>query len=231
MTLIQTLSSLVQFRHRAAQPEDIQWLSYHIPKTAGSSLRQMLYEAFGRSSVLSVYRPDEAKVLGKGNAIPIRIGASVVHGHFKPHPKHNELFPNAHSMAWVRDPIQRIWSLVGHLLDLQWKHPHYAMLHNLYVTKGVESQHDIVERIVKDGSIPYMVNAYSRFFSAVDIQDLSFVGSMHNFSASIASLNREFDLSLKPLHRNSRTRAGIPSSLSNLKYLLEHEYSLVDDYL
>ena len=231
MTLIRKLSSLFQFRHRKLQPENIQLLSYHIPKTAGSSLRQMLYKEFGRSSIFSVYRPNEAKTFGKGNAIPIRIGANVVHGHFKPHPKHSELFPNAHSMVWVRDPIQRIWSLVGHLLDLQWKHPHYEMLHHLYVTKGVANQHDIVERIIKDNSIPYMVDAYSRFFSAVDIQDLSFVGSMQNFSASIDSLNKEFDLSLKPLHRNSSTRAGMPGSLDNLKYLLEHEYSLVDDYL
>ncbi|WP_420934007.1 hypothetical protein ACOJR9_16595 [Alteromonas sp. A081] len=231
MILIQTLSSLFQFQHRKPQPKDIQWLSYHIPKTAGSSLRQMLYKEFGRSRVFSVYRPDEAKKFGKGNAIPIRISASVVHGHFKPHPKHSELFPNAHSMVWVRDPIQRIWSLVGHLLDLQWKHPHYEMLHNLYVIKGIESQHDIVERIIKDSSIPYMVNAYSRFFSAVDIRDFSFVGSMHSFATSIELLNKEFNLSLKPLHRNSRTKAGIPQSLGNLKYLMEHEYSLVDDYL
>ena len=231
MTLIRTLSSLFQFRHGTAQPGDIKWLSYHIPKTAGSSLRQMFYKEFGRSSVYDVYRPDEAKKLGQGIPIQVTGGASIVHGHFRPHPQHCEFFPKAHRMVWVRDPIQRIWSLVGHLLDLQWKHPHYETLHKLYISKGIENQQDIVERIIKDGSIPYMVNTYTRYFSAVDIRDFSFVGSMHNFATSIELLNKEFNLSLKPLHRNSRTRAGIPQSLGNLKYLMEHEYSLVDDYL
>lgn len=231
MTLIKTLSSLFQFRHGVAQPEDIQWLSYHIPKTAGSSLRLMFYKEFGRSRIVDVYRPEEARFLGQGKPIEIPRRARVVHGHFKPHPKHSELFPNANSMVWVRDPIQRIWSLVGHLLDLQWKHPHYETLHSLFISKGIENQTDIVERIIKDGSIPYMVSAYSRFFSAVGIQKFSFVGSMHNFDNSIELLNKEFNLTLKPIHRNIRSKAGIPSTLGNLKYLMEDEYSLVDDYL
>lgn len=231
MTLIRTLSSLFRFRYGTAQPEDIQWLSYHIPKTAGSSLRQMFYREFGRSSVFDVYHPDEARSLGQGNAIQVSARSQVVHGHFKPHPRHSELFPNANSMVWVRDPIQRIWSLVGHLLDLQWKHPHYETIHNLYISKGIENQSDIVERIIKERSIPYMVTTYSRFFSEIGVQEFSFVGSMHNFATSIELLNKEFNLSLKPLHRNSRTKAGIPSTLSNLKYLMEDEYSLVDDYL
>lgn len=231
MTLLRTLSSLFQFGNGTTKPEDVQWLSYHIPKTAGSSLRQMFYKEFGRTSVFDVYRPDDAKSLGQGNVIQIAGRTRVVHGHFKPHAKHSEFFPNAHSMVWVRDPIQRIWSLVGHLLDLQWSHPHYEALHDLYISKGIENQTDIVERIIKDGSIPYMVTAYSRFFSAVGIKELSFVGSMHSFATSIELLNKEFNLSLKPLHRNSRTKAGIPSSLGSLQYLMEDEYSLVDDYL
>ena len=76
-----------------------------------------------------------------------------------------------------------------------------------------------------------MVTTYSRFFSEVGIQEFSFVGSMHNFATSIELLNKDFNLSLKPLHRNSRTKAGIPNTLSNFKYLMEDEYSLVDDYL
>jgi hypothetical protein len=191
----------------------------------------MFYEEFGSSSIFDVYRPEVAKLFGQGESIIVPQGTRVIHGHFKPHPRHSTTFPKAYSMVWVRDPIQRIWSLVGHLLDMKWKHPHYAKLHDLYVSKGIENQASIVERIIKEGSIPYMVNAYTRYFSVVDIQHFSFVGTVHNFSGSINTLHKDFDLSLKPMHKNSRTKTSIPISLGKLKYLMEHEYSLVDDYL
>lgn len=229
MTLTHSLRSLLI--GRAAQPGDIQWLSYHIPKTAGSSLRLMFYKAFGRSSVCGVYRPDDARMLGQGKVIHIPSRTRIIHGHFKPHPQHSVIYPNATSMVWVRDPVERIWSLVGHLLDLKSKHPHYETLYNLYISKGIDSQADIVERIIKEESIPYMVNAYTRFFSSLDIHKISFVGSVHNFSSSVNRLNKQFNLTLKPIHRNSRTKSSVPNSLGKLKRFMEHEYSLVDSYL
>ena len=64
-------------------------------------------------------------------------------------------------------------------------------IQNLYISEGIENQSDLLERIIKERSVPYMVTTYSRFFSEVGIQEFSFVGSMHNFATSIELLNKE----------------------------------------
>ena len=48
------------------QPRNVALVSYHIPKTAGTSFRKMLEAEFGKNNVVGLYNPQEANAFSKG---------------------------------------------------------------------------------------------------------------------------------------------------------------------
>ncbi len=146
------------------QPRNVALVSYHIPKTAGTSFRKMLEAEFGKNNVVGLYNPQEANAFSNGAELRFKNKLSAIHGHFKPHKNHKISYPSAKTMVWVRDPVERIWSHVGHLLKLKEQHPHFGELSRIYIQKGIVSQSKIVSDIIKNQTLPYMVDFYSRVF-------------------------------------------------------------------
>ena len=213
------------------QPRNVDLVSYHIPKTAGTSFRKMLEAEFGKNNVVGLYNPQEANAFSKGAELRFKNKFSAIHGHFKPHKNHKISYPSAKTMVWVRDPVERIWSHVGHLLKLKEQHPHFDELSRLYIQKGIVSQSKIVCDIIKNQTLPYMVDFYSRFFSNVSINDIDFVGSIHQFDSHVLLLNEMFSMKLKPKKTNVLSSTDIPSEVKALESLLRHEYEIVSGYL
>lgn len=81
---------------------NIRWVSYHIPKTAGSSLRASLEQNYP-SQVFGAYASTGAKEISRGEPLWLPKHCRIIHGHFKPHESHLEVFPNSKRMVWVRE--------------------------------------------------------------------------------------------------------------------------------
>lgn len=211
----------------------VTWISHHIPKTAGSSLRSSFQKAVGKTKVFGVYASTGARELSEGTPIWVPAKTIFLHGHFRPHPSHSDFYPNAERLVWVRDPIERIWSLIGHLLSEGSSHPQHQILQNLYLSKGVTNKEDIVYDLIANCRAEALTHIYKRFFSKVPIQDFAFVGSVHRYDKSIQELSNLLDMDLGKEFRNVRNKAGatIPTKILGLKDKLSAEYDIVDAYL
>ena len=220
--------------HSVDKPHlNVSLLSHHIPKTAGSSLRGAYEKAIGRRRVFGIYANTGASEMSTGKDIWVPRGAQILHGHFRPHPHHQKMFPNAMSAVWVRDPIERIWSLVGHLLALREKHPHYSFLKNAKLNANLESQESIVHAMITTDALNEFTHTYSSYFSAVPIRNFSFVGSKHKFENDLNRLSDMVGVNLKVLYLNKRSNqsAPIPAKIRNLEQYLSDEYEIVSNYL
>lgn len=208
-------------------------LSHHIPKTAGSSLRVAFEQALGVRNVYGIYANTGASAMSKGEGVWLPSKAKVLHGHFKPHINHIKTFPNAIRAVWVRDPLERIWSFVGHLLALKEKHPHYILLKAKLPKASLKSQESIVNELLLNNTIEAFTNTYSRFFNTVPIDEFSFVGSKHKYEEGLKQLSDLTEIELKKLQVNRRTGQTyqLPSSIKRLESHLLHEYKIVGDFL
>ncbi|MFZ8169796.1 hypothetical protein ACO1HB_13255 [Alteromonas macleodii] len=216
------------------QPQfNVSVLSHHIPKTAGSSLRVAFEQALGARNVYGIYANTGADTMSKGDEIWLPSKAKVLHGHFKPHINHTTIFPNAIRTVWVRDPLERIWSLVGHLLALREKHPHYILLKSMLPKASLKSQENIVEDLVLNNTIEAFTNTYSRFFDSVPIDEFRFVGSKHRYEEGLKQLSDLTEIQLETMQVNRRTGQAhqLPSSIKRLELHLLHEYEIVGDFL
>ena len=210
---------------------NVLWLSYHIPKTAGSSLRYSFETAFKATKVFGVYANSGAKELTNGFPVWTPNKCKVIHGHFKPQRSHLATFPNARRIVWVRDPIERIYSLVRHLLQIKDTHPQYAFLKENYIDNNITSIDDIVYDIIVNNSPPIFTKAYSRFFSRVPVSDLEFVGSVHNYNRDITRLSKAMGVELRESFKNVRSKKQTISNVEILKPYLKEEYDIVAPYI
>ncbi len=171
--------------------------------------------------------------MSAGEPVWVPSRSIFLHGHFRPHPLHLDQFPNAKRLVWIRDPIERIWSLVGHLLAIGVGHPHYSILEKLYFDKGITDKENIVYDLIKYKRAESLTHIYTRFFSNVPITDFDFVGSVHRYSESIDRLVGLLDMEIQTEYRNVRNKPGtqIPKRIASLKSKLGDEYDVVNAYL
>lgn len=210
----------------------VQWVSYHIPKTAGTSLRTALVKAYGTDAVFGAYRQSGSRALSQGKAIWLPNKTRVVHGHVKTHARHAEIFPNARRIVWVRDPIQRAWSLLTRLLEVKEKDPFYPLFKARYLDKGITDKEALFECFVKDNDMNRAIYGYRMYFKAIPPSEFDFVGSVHSMHEDMERLSACLGVDLGMQSRNKRTGGkDMPDSLYALKPLFEKEYRLVEPYL
>lgn len=208
-------------------------LSHHIPKTAGSSLRMAFEQSLGARNVYGIYANTGANIMSKGGEVWLPSKAKVLHGHFRPHNNHVDMFPNAVRTVWVRDPLERLWSLVGHLLALKEKHPHYLLLKSKLPDASFVSHESIVRDMILSDAVAAFTHTYSRFFNVVPINEFTFVGSKHQYEKGLRHLTNLTGIELETLQVNRRSRPTyqLPSSIKRLESYLFREYEIVSDYL
>lgn len=77
-------------------------VSIHIPRTGGTSFHWILARHFGPEAV---FRSDVADIA----RVPVPAGARAVHGHFPARTAAGR-WPRARTVAWLRDPVERLRS-------------------------------------------------------------------------------------------------------------------------
>ncbi|HEX5756903.1 MAG TPA: hypothetical protein VFY12_11200 [Arenimonas sp.] len=166
----------------------------HIPKTAGTSLRLALVEAFG-SGLMADYgdRPLQhgpwLRRLRAGLAAVHslqRRGPDCIYGHFLPL-KYVGL-RHARFALWVRDPVQRVVSRYHHYLrasaagDVM--HRRWGLLPGLSLGEFIE--------------LPHYRNTYSEYLWGFPLRRFEFVGAVERFSEDLPRFAERFGIALPP---------------------------------
>ncbi len=156
---------------RPGPPHNKKYLSIHIPKTAGVSIRNILKEHFGPGFVQYYWQITDAwgRVVDK-----VPSDATCVHGHYHAD-KLARLFPGARLITWVRDPVERVISSYHHQL----REP--DMNHSV-----CRELHDRKLSLTEYATLPLMRNEMTRYFGSKKPEDFLFIGIVEEFEPSLA---------------------------------------------
>ncbi|NET17519.1 MAG: sulfotransferase family protein, partial [Okeania sp. SIO1H6] len=89
---------------------EVEIISIHVPKTAGTTFRDLLIQVYGKEKVFNDYKKQPvSEVLLEIESQNIR----AIHGHFKVQ-KYDDYFLEAKRIIWLREPIKRLISNYWH---------------------------------------------------------------------------------------------------------------------
>jgi len=190
----------------------VELISIHIPKTAGTSFRNILGSVYGRNRVLRVDMPLQSERASHEKLIhgPKRLpgSARVLHGHFRRQDlvRHYGLGPGIPVITWLRDPVERVVSNYYYLQGIlrgivEERKRNVAILNKMEKTLLEYARADIAR------------NRMAKFLDGMDLGDLLFVGIQEYFSEDLTELARllgwkQFDR----FHHNSSEDQKAPVS-------------------
>jgi len=149
-------------------------ISVHIPKTAGTTFGQVLAQIYGDTQV--IFDNPQLDCINQIPAIEPQLRA--IHGHF-PVGKYAGHFPHAKRIVWLRHPINRILSHYFYLKSFSEVHNNDP-IHRLVL----EQQISVVEFAEQEG----MFNVLSGFTDGLPLVDFYFVGIQEYFVDDLRDL-------------------------------------------
>jgi hypothetical protein len=174
------------------------YISVHIPKTAGTFFRTLLEELSFDILFLN-YEEDNpnTKILVGGELFTPPIdqshidyffelchthsGIALMHGHFGSE-RFNHLMDNANFISWVREPIQRLFSL--YFYWRRWKPKLPNELYQYFNNKNMS-----FDEFATDTKF---INYQHRYLRGVSISNYSFIGVVEHLHESLQSLSDHF---------------------------------------
>ena len=174
---------------RRKMREDVELVSLHIPKTAGTSFRHILYQVYGEKRVTRLDMP-----LQKGGlyinglevasqTLPVR--TRVIHGHFTPATLF-KAFPKVKEVpliTWVRDPVERVISNYYYLekrlreeLDEEGKN--LDILSKMQRSLGEYASHEVNR------------NRMSKFIGSTPLERFDFIGVVERMESDLERLSQ-----------------------------------------
>lgn len=169
------------------QPE---YISVHIPKTAGSSLHKILSNNYGRH-LKHIQTPEDIRCWSRGDAYKCeKPQVKIVHGHIRPHINWRTQYPQANWICWLRDPLKRSVSAYYHLKRTQ---DLGGNNQNLYKQK----QPDLLS-FIKDEDFYPATRIYSSFLKGFEVSDFFFVGETEHFDADMKKLATKMRIEFTP---------------------------------
>ncbi len=205
---------------------NVELVSHHLPKTAGTSLFHALEAAYGPQDVLGVYDPAASATLTNGEPLPIDARIRVVHGHFRPHTNHAAQFPAARRIIWVRDPIDRCWSLLR-----QWMKYRHGAAYERFAARHLHDDADLptlFDRLVRDPDFDVVVNIYAAYLSACDPAELDFVGRSEQLGSELTRLGALLGVELGEFRENVNTeQRELPFDRATYAPFFERDYTFL----
>jgi Sulfotransferase family len=211
---------------------NVEWLSHHIPKTAGSSFYYSLDHAYRGKHIQGVYPFNNLpKRLTTGQSIWVRKSTKVIHGHFRPHKNQLLQFPNAKRIIWIRDPVERNISYLQHLLRTEHNNIWQAnYIRANYNPEGRDFE-ELLSRMIDDPELYQSTRIYESFFqSEFQKSDFAFIGWVNQYTKDLARLEKimgtrlpEFRIGVKPDKSSHRVDNVL------FKKKLQSEYDLLAD--
>lgn len=215
---------------------NVELVSHHLPKTAGTSLFRSLEAAYGAEQVLGIYDPADSAALTSGSPLAIDDAIRVVHGHFRPHSRHAVQFPNARRIIWVRDPVDRCWSLLR-----QWMKYRHGAAFERFAARHLRDDAEetegtdlitLFDRLVRDPEFDAVVNVYRSYLAACDPSELDFVGRTEDLSVEIVRLGKLLGVDLGEFRENvDSDRRELPFDRSRYATFFEPDYTFLAEQL
>ena len=210
--------------------QSVELVSHHLPKTAGTSLFHALEAAYGPHHVLGIYEPAASATLTSGEPLAIAPAIRVVHGHFRPHTNHGAQFPAARRIIWVRDPIERCWSLLR-----QWMKHRHGAAYERFSARHLHDDADLAtlfDRLVRDPELGDVVNIYGAYLAACDPEELDFVGRTEDLANEITRLGALLGVELGEFHENVNTdQRALPFDRATYAPFFEADYRFLAERL
>ena len=168
---------------------NIELLSIHIPKTAGTSFYLILQQAYGENAVMRMdYRPVyKCFIVGNKpyNAEALPNNTRVLHGHlnYRIISKYLNLNENVKIITWIRNPVERVVS------------DYYYMRERLKEHFSVDPLHPhILDRMTKSllefAQVKQEQNKISNYLNGLDLEKIFFIGVVEKFDEDIIELSK-----------------------------------------
>jgi len=177
-------------------------ISIHIPKTAGTSFRNILKDAYGAENVVRLdILKGASKVLidnieFKSRKLSSRI--KVVHGHFNyiDLSEKFDLKDETPIITWLRNPIERVVSNYYYLskrlkeeLDEE--------------GKGLNILAKMQKSLIEYARLEMNQNRMSKFLNGISLEEMKFVGIQEHFNEDLEYFGKLFGIeNIKPLEHN-----------------------------
>ena len=177
----------------------LELISIHVPKTAGTSFRNILEQVYG-DGLLGIYGIDDGvDAIWEDRPAPVGPAVRAIHGHFPATPTLVAQYPDARLVGWIRDPVARMVSYYHF-----WRRtpPHGNPNHDFFLA------HDF--SLVQFAGLDFMKNEMLQYFSRVPLDRFAFVGVVEHFDADIRRLARTMGWRLADIPRTN-TAAGTPA--------------------
>ncbi len=166
---------------------NIELVSLHIPKTAGTAFRLILAENinpknFAKVDIFNSGRIKVNDVYFSGNELAKQV--STIHGHFS-YRKLNEYFdlqPNVRYITWVREPVQRVLSNYYFLKEILEARIQEQTDENLFNRMGKTLKEFV---LMEENQ-----NVMSKFLDGAPLSAFTFVGVQDQFESELLELQR-----------------------------------------
>lgn len=180
----------------------IELISIHIPKTAGTSFRNILKRVYGEESVVRfdiLNEPTRIMLENKQlNRPKLARNIKVLHGHFnyKDLVHYVEIKKNVPIITWLRDPVERVISNYFYLAkrlkeELQEEE------------KGLNILAKMQKSLIEYARLEMNRNRMSKFLEGISLDQMKFVGIQEYFNEDLDYFAQLFDIDdIKSLEQN-----------------------------
>lgn len=182
-------------------------ISIHVPKTAGTTFKDILLQVYGREGVCVDNQPGYPEIGAK---------VRVIHGHF-PTIKYEGKYPGAKRIIWLRNPVERLISQYFYWKGLPLgNNPFNDPHHKLVIEQNLS--------IVEFAEMPEMRNLMYKATSEKPITNFYFIGIKEYFDEDLKKLKeklnwQDFEVSSKQTNQYPGYQEKLPEILSDQKTL------------
>ncbi len=175
--------------------EEVEIISFHLPKTGGVSFRNALKKIYKNHLVLLYGSPFQERI---NHQKPIWIPKStkVIHGHFQPHAGLKKQFPNAKWVIWFRPPQQRIVSHYNY-----WKaHPQQGKLYEHF-----EAEIHTFKDFVTSKKLKEQVCLYQTYLRKSNLSNFDFIGDLNRFDDEMNRFGKIFGMQMPTIEKLNKS--------------------------
>ncbi|MDJ0555859.1 MAG: methyltransferase domain-containing protein [Microcoleaceae cyanobacterium MO_207.B10] len=196
--------------NNALKPAKLELISIHIPKTAGTTFKQVLRQIYNPDEIFFDY-PHKGNLRHKMLIKP-KPEVKVIHGHFAAD-KYDKNFPDIKKVIWLRHPIKRLISL--YFFWITWQ----ILVEN--DSQELENSEKANLSFIEFAEQPEMQNLIkSKFVQAKDLKNFYFVGIQEFFREDLQELKfmlnwPEYELEVQNTNPYPEYKSLLEEVLSN----------------
>ena len=188
--------------------ENVELISFHLPKTGGVSFRNALKHIYKNHLQLLYGSPFQERI---NTQLPIWVpkNTKAIHGHFQPHQGLKKQFPNAKWVIWFRPPEERIISHYNY-----WKaNPQQGKLYEHF-----KNEIHTFKDFVTSKTLKSQVCLYETYLRKSHLTDFDFIGDLNDFEKEMNRFGKMFDVNIPAIEQLNKS-----DKLKNEDYSFDEE--------